>query len=115
MPSLPWLARTSSVIGSLGIAAVLATAASAAPLATCTLQIDSSSGVSSRQVTPGQCVNPSVTFGINSIAVGNASANGSVTVFQSRDCTGTIIRQGPTPMSFNPPATIGSVHIDSCP
>ncbi|WP_269857645.1 hypothetical protein [Streptomyces sp. RPT161] len=115
MPSLPWLARTGSVIGSLGVAVVLATAASAAPLAPCSLQIDNGTTVSSRNVTVGQCVNPSLRTHIKSVAVGNRAGNGSTTVFRSSNCTGGIVRQGQSPMFFNPPTNIGSVRIDSCP
>ncbi|WP_159048657.1 hypothetical protein [Streptomyces sp. NRRL F-4489] len=109
------LARGGGAFGSLGLALVLATAASAAPVRTCTLQIDSTSGVSSRQVTAGQCVTPSVRFGIRGIALGNGSAQGSLTVFRFANCAGSVIRQGQTPIFFTPPATIGSVRIDSCP
>ncbi|MFI1801915.1 methyltransferase domain-containing protein [Streptomyces sp. NPDC020379] len=115
MPSLPWLARTSSVIGSVGLAVVLATAASAAPLATCSLQVDDGTTVSSREVSVGQCVNPSLTTHIQSVAVGSRAGSGSMTVFQFRNCTGNVVRQGPSPMFFNPSVTIGSVRIDSCP
>ncbi|WP_414167380.1 hypothetical protein ACMATS_07445 [Streptoverticillium reticulum] len=115
MPRLPWLARTSSAIGSLGAALVLATSASAATLGTCSLQIDDGTAVSSREVAVGQCVNPSLTTHIHSVAVGSRAGSGRVTVFQSRNCTGNIVRQGASPMYFNPPVSIGSVRVDSCP
>lgn len=115
MPSLPWLARTSSAIGSLGAALVLATSASAAPLAPCGLQVDDGTTVSSREVAVGQCVNPSLTTHIHSVAVGSRAGSGGMTVFQSRNCTGSIIRQGASPMYFDPPTHIGSVRIDRCP
>ncbi|WP_372405105.1 hypothetical protein [Streptomyces luteireticuli] len=115
MPSLPRLARISSVIGSLGAALVLATSASAAPLAACSLQIDDGTTVSSRQVAVGQCVNPSLTTHIHSVTVGSRAGSGSMTAFQSRNCTGNVVRQGQSPMYFNPPVGIGSVRIDSCP
>lgn len=116
MPSLPWLARTSSAIGSLGLALVLATAASAAPLSPCSLQVTHSDGsVSTRPAATGQCINNSVTTDVTQIAVGNATSQGSLTAFQFGNCTGNIVGQGQSPVFFNPPATVGSVRIDSCP
>ncbi|MFE3504944.1 hypothetical protein [Kitasatospora sp. NPDC059160] len=109
------LVRTGGTIGSIALATVLATAATAASAGPTSLQIDDGTTVSSRQVTVGQCVNPSLTTHIQSIAVGNRAGSGSATVFQSRNCTGTVIRQGRSPLFFNPPTSIGSVRIDSAP
>lgn len=110
----PRPARTGATIGSLGLAVVLATATTASAAA-CTLQIDDGTTVSSRQVTVGQCVNPSLANHIHSIAVGSRAGQGRMTVFTSRNCTGGIVRQGAGPMFFTPPVTIGSVRIDACP
>ncbi|MFC5723443.1 hypothetical protein ACFP1Z_25085 [Streptomyces gamaensis] len=116
MPSQPWLARISSVIGSLGLALLLSTTASAGVLSPCTLQIThSDGGVSTRQVTAGQCANNSIPQGVTQIAVGNGTGQGRLTAFQSRNCTGSVVGQGPSPVFFSPPASVGSVRIDSCP
>lgn len=116
MSSLPWLARTSSVIGSFGLALILASAASAAAQSTCTLQVThSDGGVSTRQVSTGQCVSNSVTTNATQIAVGNATSQGRLTAFQFSNCTGSVVGGGQSPVFFNPPATVGSVRIDACP
>ncbi|WP_042389532.1 hypothetical protein [Streptacidiphilus melanogenes] len=112
---LSWLARTGGTLGSLALTAVLATATTAVSLGAATLQIDDGTTVGSRQVAVGQCVNPSLTTHIQSIAVGSRTGNGSMTVFQSRNCTGNVIGQGASPMFFNPPTAIGSVRIDGAP
>ncbi|MEV7603006.1 hypothetical protein AB0O91_37130 [Kitasatospora sp. NPDC089797] len=110
----PRPARTATAVATAALAAVLAAATTAAA-ATPSLQIDDGTTVSSRQVAVGQCVNPSLTTHIESVAVGSRAGNGSMTVFRFRNCTGAVVRQGPSPMYFNPPATIGSVRIDSAP
>ncbi|KUL55328.1 hypothetical protein ADL22_00020 [Streptomyces sp. NRRL F-4489] len=98
------------------MALALATAASAAPLSPCTLQVVHSDGsVSSRQVAVGQCVRISVFTDITQIVVGNGTGHGSLTAYQFPNCTGNVVRQGPSPVFFNPPATVGAVRIDSCP
>ncbi|MER7845459.1 hypothetical protein ABTZ03_16110 [Kitasatospora sp. NPDC096077] len=110
----PRSARTRTAVGLAALAAVVATATTAVA-ATPSLQIDDGTTVSSRQVAVGQCVNPSLTTHIHSIAVGSRAGNGSMTVFRFRNCTGDIVRRGQSPMFFVPPATIGSVRIDSAP
>ncbi|MFF2081348.1 hypothetical protein ACFVXG_42085 [Kitasatospora sp. NPDC058162] len=110
------LVRTGGTIGSIALAAVLATATTAAAAGgPASLQIDDGTTVSSRQVVVGQCVNPSLTTHIESVAVGSRAGSGRMTVFQFRNCTGNVIRQGQSPMFFNPPTTIGSVRIDATP
>ncbi|WP_159048558.1 hypothetical protein [Streptomyces sp. NRRL F-4489] len=52
---------------------------------------------------------------ITQIVVGNGTGHGSLTAYQFPNCTGNVVRQGPSPVFFNPPATVGAVRIDSCP
>ncbi|MFI1105920.1 hypothetical protein [Streptomyces melanogenes] len=111
------IVRLATAVGSLALALTVGTStALPAPLATCTLRVQSRGASSFRDgLSSGSCVAPSIHTDVNNVAAGNRTGRAEFTILDGAGCSGNVIGHGVGEADYLPHINFTTIRIDNCP